>query len=139
MPSDWYENLSRKKCPVKVDWPMKAGFRTSGDLFGVMNDTKWEELRLAMYGLADQSPQFQVMDVERGHLSAWDGDWYHHFRLPVESYSKIEWCDLRVRSESHRHAVLEALVAIHLPGKHTTERFRIYGWVRSGEHVSYIE
>lgn len=102
-----------------------------------MNDAKWEEVRLAMYGLGPLHPQFQIKDIESDEPSKWDGEWFYHFRLLP--YSTIEWCDLQVHSEEQRLAVLECLRAIHLPGQSTTDGFRIYGWVRRGEVVSYIE
>ena len=42
---------------------------------GVMNNTKWDELRMAMYGLAESRPRWRTKDVS-GYLSPWDGDWF---------------------------------------------------------------
>lgn len=46
----------------------------------LMNDTKWDELRLAMYGLKGVASRWRTLDVESGYLSVWDRDWYYHFR-----------------------------------------------------------
>jgi len=111
--------------------------QSSGELVGVMNDARWEELRAAMHALGPLRPQFQIKDLKGVMPGGWDGDWFHHFRLLP--YSTIEWCDVRVRTEAQRLAVLASLRAIHLPGRSTAEGFRVQGWVRSGESVSYIE
>ena len=104
---------------------------------GVMNNTKWEELRLAMLSLGSLSPQFQIKDVMSDQPSAWDGEWYYHFRLLP--YSTIEWCDLRVRHEEQRREIRQILYAIHLPGEATEEGFRIYGWIQNGAVVNYLK
>lgn len=116
---------------------MSRAIHSPGNLVGVMNDTKWEELRLAMYGLGPLHPQFQVKDLESHEPSTWDGEWFYHFRLLP--YSTIEWCDLRICSEEQRLAVLECLRAIRLPGESTANGFHIHGWIRTDQTVSYIE
>ncbi|MEO5738599.1 MAG: DUF6678 family protein [Variovorax sp.] len=40
----------------------------------VMNNTKWEELRLGMYGLGKLSPKFRVRNLRSQRLSEWDGE-----------------------------------------------------------------
>jgi hypothetical protein len=115
---------------------MNSNLLKSSDLVGVMNDTKWEELRLAMYGLGRLHPHFQIKDVDSDKPTLSDGEWFYHFRL--RPYSTIEWCDLRVWSDEQRHSVLQCLRMIHLPGYETEEGFRILGWVRGGEPISYI-
>lgn len=49
-------------------------------LIPVMNNTKWEELRLAMHSLGKLRPQWQTKDLETGYVPCWDGDWFYHFR-----------------------------------------------------------
>ena len=115
---------------------MEPKLSPNHNLIGVMNDTKWEELRLAMSGLGHLHPQFQIKDLESDNPSLWDGEWYYHFRaLP---YSTIEWCELRVGSEEQRRAVLQSIRTINLPGYETSDGFRILGWVRQGDFVDYI-
>ena len=116
---------------------MKSEAPHHPELVGVMNDTKWEELRCAMLEMDRLHPQFQIKDVASATPDAWDGEWYYHFRL--RPYSTIEWCDIRVSSEDQRQAVRDKLRAIHLPGQTTDDGFRIYGWVQSGVHVKYLE
>jgi hypothetical protein len=106
-------------------------------LVGIMNDTKWEELRVAMHGLGRLHPQFQIKDLNSNNPTHWDGEWFYHFRLLP--YSVIEWCELRVRNEEQHRAVLQCIRAIHLPGHKTPDGFRILGWVKPGEIVDYIK
>ncbi len=111
--------------------------QSPNDLVGLMNDTKWEELRLAMYELGSLHPQFRVKDLVGDTPTAWDGEWFYHFRL--EPYSTIEWCDIRIDSEQQQSAVLECIRKIHLPGHATAEGFRIIGWAPRGAPVMYID
>ncbi len=48
------------------------------NLVAVMNDTKWDELRLAMYEL-EPSPAYRTKCWENGYIPPWDGEWFHHF------------------------------------------------------------
>lgn len=105
-------------------------------MIGVMNNTKWEELRLAMYELGRLHPQFRIKDRDRDEPWAWDGDWCYHFRL--RAYEAIEYVDLRVGSQEQRDAVGDRLRAIHLPGTETDEGFRICGWIKPGDFVEYL-
>ncbi len=102
---------------------------------GVMNDTKWDELRLAMYSLGDQSPRFRIKDI--GHEpSSWDGEWFYHFReVP---YREIQWVELHVDCDEQRDRVRNQLRHIHVPGMETDEGFRVFGWIDSGVTISYI-
>jgi hypothetical protein len=105
-------------------------------LVGVMNNTKWDELRLAMYELGGNRPQFQIKCRDIPTPAAWDGEWYYHFR--GTGYEDIEWVDLRVDSPERRQAVRDCLVRIQLPGYETTQGFRIIGWVKAGSPIEYI-
>ncbi|HET9216274.1 MAG TPA: DUF6678 family protein [Terriglobia bacterium] len=102
----------------------------------VMNNTKWEELRLAMYELGDLSPLWRTRDVENGYQSDWDGEWFYHFRLG--GYETIEWVEMKIVSPEQRSAVLSALAAIHVPGELTEHGFRVFGHVPVGKLVEYI-
>jgi hypothetical protein len=102
-----------------------------------MNDTKWEELRLAMSAIAEQHPQFRIKDLGRAEPWPWDGEWFYHFRL--RPYREIEWVDLRVRSETQRALIRERLHQIHVPGIETETGFRVFGWIAPGNAVDYIQ
>lgn len=101
-----------------------------------MNNTKWEELRLAMYGLRSMSPQWRTKDVENGYLSTWNGDWYYHFK--DGGYKSIEWLEIRVTSPEQDSAVLRELKFIYVPGYRTEYGFKIFGYARDREVLEYI-
>ena len=100
-----------------------------------MNNTKWDEIRLAMYSLDGPHPRWRTKDIS-GYLSEWDGEWYYHFR--EGGYECIEWLEIRVMSPEQDTAVLAALRAIHVPGHRTADGFRINGYANSGNGIDYI-
>jgi hypothetical protein len=100
----------------------------------LMNNTKWEKLRLSMCALQSLHIRWRTKDLS-GHVSEWDGDWYYHFR--DGGYKSIEWVEIRVSAEQHA-AVLSLLQRIHLPGHCIPGGFRIYGYSPAGTAVSYI-
>jgi hypothetical protein len=99
-----------------------------------MNNTKWEELRVAMYALGDLSPQFRIKDCDEDEPWPWDSEWYHHFA----GYENMEWVELRTPSRETREAVRNCLRQIHVPGEETDQGFRLVGWIHPGESVNYI-
>jgi hypothetical protein len=101
----------------------------------LMNNTKWDELRLAMYNLEDSSPRWRTKDLN-GHICPWDGEWFYHFRNG--GYSTIEWVEISTSSDEQNIAVYELLRQIHLPGHRIENGFRVYGYMPSGEPVDYI-
>ena len=92
----------------------------------VMNDTKWEELRLAMYSLGPQAPKWRNRILVSGYVSPWDGDWYYRFR--EGGYTDIEWVEIQIISLDQRAAVLALIQSIHLPGCETEHGFKIIGY-----------
>jgi hypothetical protein len=103
----------------------------------LMNSTKWQEIRLAMYGLGALAPSWRTLDVENGHLSRWDREWYYHFR--VGGYQTIEWVEIAVDYEAQRVAVLAALAEIHVPGQATERGFKIFGYAAVGIPMEYLK
>jgi hypothetical protein len=102
----------------------------------VMNDTKWDELRLGMYGLGKQSPRYRTRALENGYESSWDGEWYYHFR--DGGYRSIEWVEIEVTSSEQLMAVQDVLASIHVPGERTPLGFKVYGYMRPGMAVDYV-
>ena len=102
----------------------------------LMNNTKWDELRLAMYELGPLSPRWRTRDVENGHVSDWDGEWFYHFRNG--GYKFIQWVEIAVESAEQRQAVLSELTKVHVPGEHTELGFRVLGYAGLGIEVSYL-
>lgn len=100
-----------------------------------MNNTKWDELRLAMCNLGNLSPQWRTKDLS-GYISQWDGDWFYHFR--DGGYNTIEWVEIQVLSPEQETAVVALLQEIHLPGHRIAQGFRIYGYSRNGNLIDYV-
>lgn len=99
-----------------------------------MNNTKWEELRLAMYAL-DPSPQWSTFS-DNEYQSPPDREWFYHFR--IGGYECILHVDIIADDATHREAIRSALKRIHLPGKETSEGFRIFGYIPEGEAVDFL-
>jgi hypothetical protein len=102
----------------------------------LMNDTKWDELRLAMYRMEGLSPRWRTLDVENGYLSEWDREWYYHFR--TGAYKCIQWVEIAVDNDAQRLAVLRELVRIHVSGEKTESGYRVFGYARPEQAVDYI-
>lgn len=101
-----------------------------------MNDTKWDELRLAMSSLGELHPRWRALDLS-GYLSPWDGEWYYHFR--AGGYRTIEWVEIEVTSPAQDAAVLAALRAVHVAGERTEHGYRVIGhWTGAGV-LDYFE
>lgn len=101
----------------------------------LMNNTKWDELRLAMYDLGEFSPLWRTKDLS-GYLCDWDSEWFHHFR--TSTYETIEWVEIQALSVEQDAAVLRRLQEIHLPGHRIEQGFRIYGYAAPGSAIAYI-
>ncbi len=111
--------------------------RIPDDLYPHMNDTKWDELRLAMYELGDDSPKWRTRDIETKYLSSWDGEWFYHFR--EGPYNMIEYAEIKVANTRMRDKVRAALVKINLPGLETDDGFIVTGYSRDDHAVEYIK
>ncbi len=106
-------------------------------LVPVMNNTKWDELRLTMYSLGPLCPKWRTKDIQTGFIPEWDGEWFHHFR--TGTYECIEWVDISVTSPEQENAVLNALKTIHVPGERNEDGFRVFGYAEPGKAIDYIE
>ena len=102
----------------------------------LMNDTKWDELRLAMYALGPLSPRWRTLDVENGYLSDWDGEWFYHFRNG--GYKFIKWVEIAIATPEQRHTVLTELAKVHVPGHCTETGFRVLGYGELGAEIDYL-
>lgn len=99
-----------------------------------MNNTKWEELRLAMYAIEMPTPW--RCKIVTGYYSDADTEWYYHFRSG--GYEDILYVDIFAENPTHREQIRGALKAIHLPGEETAEGFRIYGYAQRGQSLEYL-
>lgn len=100
----------------------------------VMKDTKWNELRLAMYAL-DPAPAWSTLSTN-GHRSQHDTEWFYHFR--DGGYEDIAHVDIFAADEDMRGRIRSALRPIHVPGEETAEGFRVFGYIADGQFVDYL-
>lgn len=103
-------------------------------LVPLMNDTKWDELRLAMNGI-EPVPTWSTVHRDTGYSSDPDSDWFYHFR---GGYDAILHVDIAAPNVQQRSAIRLALMSIHVPGEETDSGFRIFGYVVEGQAVDYI-
>ena len=104
-------------------------------MHGSMNDTKWDELRLAMYAIRP-APKWRTKDVHSGFTSPWDGEWYYHFR--DGGYDSIEFVEIRAEDPQHLDSIVASLRAIHVPGVIEGDVVTVYGHIEPGEAVDWI-
>ena len=95
------------------------------DNVGLMNNTKWDEVRLAMYNLSS-SPQWRTKDIESGYVSEWDREWFYHFR--EGGYEMIEWVEIRSEDAEHKSEIIKCLEKIRVPGEIEGRIIRVYGY-----------
>jgi hypothetical protein len=105
-------------------------------MHALLNNTKWNELRLAMCRLGCLAPRWRTLDVENGYLCDWDRGWYYHFQ--IGGYKTIQWVEIETIGSEQTEAVLRELVRLNLPGDRISNGFRIYGYVEPGKYVQYI-
>ena len=103
-------------------------------LHQLMNNTKWDELRLAMYQ-TDPAPRWSTVCHNR-HRSRPDREWYYHFQ--EGGYEDIVYVDIFADDLEHRERIRMAIKRIHLPGEETEDGFRIYGYAEHGQTVNYL-
>jgi hypothetical protein len=104
------------------------------DTLGVMNNTKWDELRLAMCSF-NPAPQFRCMNLN-GHYSTVDREWFYHFR--EGGYEDLLYVDIFPDSVAQQKQIIIALKNIHLPGEIAGQGFRVYGYISAGQVVDYL-
>ncbi len=101
----------------------------------LMNNTKWEEIRVAMYN-CPYNVQWRTKDLESGYISPWDGEWYYHFK--DGGYKTIEWLEIKVETVEIRDEVRTILRNIHVPGVACDNVIRVYGYGEVGSFMDYL-
>jgi hypothetical protein len=104
------------------------------EIHPVMNNAKWEELRLAMYAI-EAVTTYRCMTIT-GHYSRADAEWFYHFR--AGGYDDIQYVDIFADGQPYRDKIRNALKKIHLPGEETEDGFRIYGYAQPGQSLDYL-
>lgn len=99
-----------------------------------MNNTKWNEIRMAMVNMT--SPPLWKTTSLNGYESAADGEWFYHFN--EGGYSHILYLDVLTNSYEQHAVVGTILRAIHLPGIETSTGYRILGYADSACNVDYL-
>lgn len=105
------------------------------ELTSAMNDTKWDELRLAMNAL-DPPPAFQITTND-GHTGPCDGEWFYHFR--DGGYADILHVDILPEDENARAAIAKALATIYVPGVGIDIVFHVFGYLLPGQSAVYFQ
>jgi hypothetical protein len=104
------------------------------ELHPVMNNTKWRELRAAMYAIKP-APTYRTM-FTNDYYSRVDSEWFYHFQ--EGGYDDIRYVDIFANNALHRQQIASALKAIHLPGEETNDGFRVYGYALPGQSIDYL-
>jgi len=106
------------------------------NLIPVMSDTKWNELRLAMYEL-NPRPSWRTKCWDIGYVSDWDKEWFYHFS--EGGYELTEWVEIRTESKEQKQKVLSELARVHVPAEEISEGFRVYGYIQLGQSIQYTK
>jgi len=103
-------------------------------LYSCMNNTKWNEIWLAM--IAMESPPLWKITYLNGHQSVVDGEWFYHFR--EGGYLDIQYLDVLTNSVEQHATVGNIFRLIHIPGIETATGYRIFGYAESVSNVDYL-
>ncbi|MCT4710718.1 hypothetical protein MUA04_11020 [Enterobacteriaceae bacterium H11S18] len=103
-------------------------------LLSCMNETKWEEIRLAMAKMSPP-PVWRTTSLN-GYESLPDGDWYYHFI--TGGYQTIQYLDIVTSSPEQQKKTGVLLRAIHVVGIETAYGYRIFGYVDSSSEADYL-
>lgn len=125
-----------RPCAIRSCQTLEPIMKTPPHLIPVMNNTKWDELRLAMYEL-EPAPAWRTKCWENGFVTPWDREWYYHFR--EGGYELTEWVEIRTESNEQRHSVLSVLDRVHVPTEEISDGFRVYGYIQPGQQIEYAK
>ncbi|MEI3612358.1 DUF6678 family protein [Pseudogracilibacillus sp. SO30301A] len=105
----------------------------------LMNDTKWEEIWLAMIDIPELI-YWRTKDIDTKYISHWDAEWFYHFKLNGnrESYKTIEWLEIKAESEEIKNKVIKMLKEIHVPGEVLSDTIKVYGYIKEDSFIDYI-
>ncbi|MCM3360304.1 DUF6678 family protein [Psychrobacillus sp. MER TA 171] len=105
----------------------------------LMNDTKWEEIWLAMIDIPELI-YWRQRDIETNYTCDWDAEWFHHFKTngDKDSYKTIEWLEIKFENEEIKNKLLKILKEIHVPGEVLGNTIKVYGYIKEGTFMDYI-
>ena len=104
------------------------------NLSGLMNNTKWNEIRIKMYEY-NRNTKWRTIDLNTGHISEWDSEWFYHFS--VGGFKTIEYLEIHIENDEMKNEIVEILKKIHVPGEINNTSIFIYGYKENGE-INYI-
>jgi hypothetical protein len=99
-----------------------------------MNNTKWEEIRLAMCEYP-KTVMWRIKNINNAFISAWDGEWYYHFQ--EGGYDTIEWLEVKFDNELMKKDIVSILQKIHVAGEVLKDSIKVYGYVND-KYIDYI-
>lgn len=114
---------------------MSGGKMNDNQYQQVMNNTKWDEIRLAMYDYP-KNQQWRTKDIETGYISPWEGEWYYHFKSG--GYKNIEWLEIKSETKEISNDIIKILRAFHVPGEVFDNVIKVYGYVAIDKQVDYL-
>ena len=97
------------------------------NLFGLANDTKWDELIDAMRARQDWRPSYRFRCID-GPPSDWDVEWFYHLPFPMIS---VEWLDVsttRERGADHPDWIEALIRDIGLDHRRGATMIRNFGY-----------
>jgi hypothetical protein len=100
----------------------------------LMNNTKWEEIRLAMHNYP-LPIEWRTKDIENSYICDWDSDWFYHFKL--DGYKTIEWLEIKVVNDDIKNDIVTLLRKIHVAGEILKDSIKVYGYKKDG-FVDYL-
>jgi hypothetical protein len=104
------------------------------DRHGAMNNTKWEELRLAMYGISSLHQAINACALAATtRMQRPNGLSLPKWRIRRRSICR----HIRGKPTSSR-ADQKRPEDIHLPGEETNDGFRVYGYALPGQTLDYL-
>ncbi|SMQ80660.1 hypothetical protein SAMN05444673_3969 [Bacillus sp. OV166] len=102
----------------------------------LMNCTKWDEIWQTMSDFPEKN-LWRTKDIEKGYISLWDGEWFHHFKLDGD-YKTIEWLEISFDNEEIKNQLLKILQEIRVPGEILSNSIKVYGYAKIGTFVDYL-
>lgn len=96
---------------------------------GLMNNTKWKEIRDAMYD-CPYVTKWRIKNLENGYICDWDYDWFYHFR--IGGYNTIEWLEIIPENDENSQEIIKILKQIHVPGEVLKDSIKVYGYKPEG-------
>jgi hypothetical protein len=114
--------------PAEGDMKRLNGMIKRGELYPILNHTKWAELRTEMLAARrEQSPRFRARSVfaPPGYCTEWDGEFYYH----IHPVADIEWIELKATSQEW---LRDTLRGHNIPFSVEDGVVRVWGYTRPG-------